>query len=127
YEIHQCAELWRRNSHFIADLVREPAAGFVAVLRRREQRTEEEHETVWIMVLAHRLPHQFFGVPADLAHSALAIETETIAARDLEFDDCGAHVIHREAVVEQPHERPDRARRIIVLGFAQEQGASALE
>ena len=52
-DVDERAELWRRNAHLVADLVGKAAARLVAILGRREQRAEEQHETVRIMMLAH--------------------------------------------------------------------------
>src|SRR5436190_17730949 len=79
------------------------------------------------MMLAQRLPNELLGSAADLAHQAPALKREAILALDPQVDDGPANVLDREMFVEQPNERPDRAGRVIVLGLAQKQRATALE
>ena len=117
----------RRDRYRIADLVGEALTGDVAILRRGEQRPQEQHEAVGIVMLAQRLSLQVFGIAADLAHRAAAIQRIAVGALDPQRDFGSADVVHRELVVEQAHERAERAGRVIVLRLAQQQRGSPFE
>ncbi|PAV71423.1 hypothetical protein WR25_10000 [Diploscapter pachys] len=78
-------------------------------------------------MLAQRLSLQVFGIAADLAHRAAAIQRIAVGAFDPQRDLGVADVVHRELVVEQAHERAERAGRVIVLRLAQQQRRSPFE
>ena len=105
-----------------------PRPGVVAVLRRREQRAEEQHEAVRILMLADRLADQIHGIAADLRTSSFAPSRRKPSGPSISSSTTRrAHVVEREAVVEQADERADRAGGVVVLGLAEQQRAAAFE
>ena len=78
-------------------------------------------------MLIESLPHEIGRVAADQRHRAAALETVVLGALHLQRDHGAADVVEREAPVEQADERPDRAARIVVLGFAEEQSAASFD
>ncbi|MNN29530.1 hypothetical protein D3C81_1431380 [compost metagenome] len=116
------------DAHQIAELVGEAAAGLVAVLGRREERTEEQQETVRVLVIAaDGLGHQFQRVAADLLHRTAAVQYVTVAPFDAQVDLAATHVIQAEAIVEQADEGADGAGAVVVLGLAQQEGAAPFD
>src|ERR1044072_2297409 len=64
HAVDERAERGARDADDIALLVREAAAGMVAVLDRREERAEEQREAVGILMLAPRLADQLGRIAA---------------------------------------------------------------
>ena len=105
-----------------------PSTRRVPVFRRREHRAEEQHESVRILVGgADRLRHEVERIAADHRQRARAVEHEALRPVDAHREIAAANVVDPEPVVEEADERTDRARRVVVLGLAEEQRAAALE
>src|SRR5262249_21683676 len=66
-------------------------------------------------------------IAADERHRAFTGEPEALLAQDLETHHGAAHIIESETAIEEANERSDRARRVVVLGLAEQQGAAPLE
>lgn len=111
----------RTDRHPIAEMVRKPAAGRVAVLDRREHRAEKQHEAIGIlMVRAPGLRNEFERIAAYFAHVTDAIEQKVVvAAFHSQRHARRANCVERECVVEQANKRTDRARAIVVLALAE--------
>ena len=76
---------------------------------------------------ADRGGHQRFRAARNLAHRGMPFEHEAILALHQQRNLGPLDGIERKVPVEQPHERPQRARRIIVLGLAQQQRRATLD
>ena len=74
-----------------------------------------------------RLRREVGRVAADPRHRRVALQPEAVLALDGERQLGPAHVVEAEAVVEQPQERPDRARGVVVLGLAEQQRRAPLD
>ena len=117
------------DRHDVADLVREALARAVAVLGRREHRAEEQHQAVRDTGGSGRSPgatrssgSRLISPSSSRRRSAKPSGPSTRSASSRR-----AHVVDAEALVEQADERADRARRVVVLGLAEQQRAAALE
>src|SRR3546814_17742762 len=110
HAVHQRAEPRFGDAHEVADLVGEAATRLVAILRRREQRAEEKDEAVGILMLAHRLAQQLFGVAADLVHRATAFETIAFGPVAGQVDDRAAQLVPAAIHPRTADERASRAR-----------------
>jgi hypothetical protein len=66
-------------------------------------------------------------VPADLAHPGHVGDAESVEPFDYRLEAELARPLEREPVVEQPEERPDRARGVVVLRPPEEQRAPPLD
>ena len=98
------------------------------VLHRGKQGPREQHQAVRILVRAvDRLRRQVEDVAADRPHAADILQHEAVGALDTQRHLAAAHVVDPEAVVEQPDERPERARCVVVLRLAEQQRAAPLE
>ncbi|MNR40876.1 hypothetical protein D3C85_1592060 [compost metagenome] len=72
----------------------EALARFVAILDRREQGAEEQHQTIGIAVMGvDRLCGQIGRVPADLTHGRAAVHDEAILPRHGQGDFQLAHSV----------------------------------
>ncbi len=79
------------------------------------------------MVSAHGLFHDVQWVAADLRHGIEPGELKAIGAQHLQLHLQLEHVGQGEVGIEQANERANGARGVVVLGFAQQQGAAAFE
>src|SRR5208283_5018454 len=124
--VFQNAEPWARNSHRVANLVREALIGGVTVLRWSEQRTEKQRHAIRVLVLAHGLAREIQRISTDLCHGAAALEPIAIVGYHLQRYHGAAQIIEREPFVEHADEGADAAGGIVVFRLAQEQRATAL-
>ena len=76
------------------------------------------------MVGTDGLSRQIFGVTTDLAQRVAIGQREAVGAFDADLDFGGAQIIESERGVEQTHEGPDGAARVVVLGAAEQQGTA---
>ncbi|MNN48661.1 hypothetical protein D3C81_1631540 [compost metagenome] len=117
----QAAQQRTADADPVTQLVGETAADMVAIFGGGEQGTEKQQETIGVLVIGiQSLTGQVLRITADLAHGTGALHAVTVFTLHLQVDHAGTHIIQAEVLVEQANERPDRARRIVVLGFAQQ-------
>ena len=76
---------------------------------------------------AHHRLDEVGRVAADLRQGRGARQPEAVRTHHLEAHHRAADVVEGEAIVEQAHERPERAGGGVVLGLAEQQGRAALE
>ncbi len=119
YAVIQATEVWAGDANVVAEVVREAAAGLVAVIDRRKQSAKKQQKSVRILVASvDRLDHDICRVAADFAHRARTLQHESILADDSETHFLMTHVVKREGLIEKADEGPDRAGRIVVLCLA---------
>ena len=70
---------------------------------------------------------QIGRIAADLRHRARCLERNPSGPLDRQRQFDVAHVVEREAIVEQADERPERGAGIVVLGLAEQQRRAALD
>src|SRR5690606_31000870 len=105
----------------------EPAAGSLAVLDRGEQGAGEQCEAVRVLVVGGDVAHQVEQVAADLLQAVAALQDEAVGSGDPQVDLRGPQVVEAIVLIEQPDEGPERARSVVVLGLAEQEGAASLE
>ena len=128
HAVDEPPELGGRDADAIADLVGEPLAGRVAILDRREHRAEKQHGAVGILVmLAEHLADEIGRIAADLRDRGKTLEPEAVVALDRKGHVHAPYVVERQGRIEQPQERPERAARIVVLAFAEQQRRAAFD
>ena len=117
--VRQCTQRWRRDRNDVVHLVGKALARPIAILDRREHRAEIEHQSVRILVVPpDRRLDQRFRRARDLGHVGMPVEHEPVLALDAHAEFRRLDRLDGEIAVEQADERPDRARRIVVLGLA---------
>src|SRR3982751_2494271 len=79
------------------------------------------------MMGSHGVVDQLERIAADLRHRALRIEREPIRTFDAERHVALADIVEAKMLIEQPNEGSNRARRVVVLRFAEKQRASSFE
>ncbi len=125
--VAQHAQPGAADGDLVAELVGEAGAGFAPVFDGREERAEEQHETVRVLVGGQGLRDDVGRVTADAGHGVDAAHGEAIGAAHFQMHGFAAHVVHAETGVEQPDEGADGAGGVVVLGLAEQQGAAALD
>src|SRR6185312_9347598 len=79
------------------------------------------------MMAADGLTDELERIAADEPHGARALERIAFLAPHLERHFRRAHVVQREGAIEEPDERPDRARGVVVLRLAEKERAAAFD
>ena len=100
----------------------------MAVLCGGEHGAQKQHHAVRVLVVfAHGLARQVQRVAADLAQRTAALHHKTLWALHFQAQLALAHVVDAEVFIKQPDEGPNGAAGVVVLGFAEQQGAAAFE
>ena len=85
HAVDQPAKLRRGDGDDVADVMGKTLAGRVAVLGRREQRAEEKHGAIGILVVRpDHLANEVDGIAADAVHVRDAVEAEAVRPCDRE-------------------------------------------
>src|SRR3954470_1644712 len=79
------------------------------------------------MMRSHGVIDQFERIPADLRHRAPGVERKPVWTFDAERHVALTDIVEAKVLVEQPNAGSDRARRVVVLRFAEKRRASSLE
>src|SRR5450830_229340 len=75
--VHQRPQFGRGDRHDVGDLMRETLSRSEPILRRREHRPQEQHQSVRILVIrTDRMLHQIQRIATDHRHRAAALERE---------------------------------------------------
>ncbi len=111
-----------------SDLVSEALARPIAILDRREHRSEKEHKSVRIlMVPPDGCLDQRFWCSRNLRHIGVSIKHETILALDAHAQFRSLDRFNGEIPVKQANERSDRSGGIVVLRLAEQQGRTTFD
>ena len=120
-------ELGRGDRHHVAALVGEalPGAPRSSIGANMVPMNSTSPSGYW-WCSADRLAGELGQVAADLADRLDPSRRKPSGPSTVSATLGFAHVVEGEALVEQPEERPDRARGVVVLGAAEQQRAAAL-
>lgn len=123
--VHQRSKLRTANGYNISVLMGEAEPFRVAVLCGGEKRSGKKGKTVRVLVVpAVRSSYEFLEGTADPAKAVPALKTVTVHPFHSQGYLFGAKGLQRESAMEQPDERANRARGIVVLGHSQQEGTS---